>query len=354
MKRAIELAEKGEGWVHPNPKVGAVIVKDDKVIGEGYHEKFGQLHAERNAIASLKESAEGATIYVTLEPCCHHGKTPPCTEAIIENKIARVVIGSRDPNPLVAGKGAEILRKAGIQVEEDFMRQECDSLNPVFFHYITTGLPYVIMKFAMTADGKIATKTGASKWISGEESRKEVHRLRHACMGIMAGIGTVMADDPLLNCRIENGRDPVRIICDSSLRISMDSQIVKTAGKIETIIACAGADKEKAALLEKAGIEVLDIPTEGARPDLKKLMKILGERGIDSVLIEGGGTLNEDALRCGIVNEVRAFIAPKLFGGRAKSPVMGEGVLTPDQAYGLKMEQVKQTGDDLLVIYKVI
>lgn len=354
MKRAIELAEKGEGWVHPNPKVGAVIVKDDKVIGEGYHEKFGQLHAERNAIASLKESAEGATIYVTLEPCCHHGKTPPCTEAIIENKIARVVIGSRDPNPLVAGKGAEILRKAGIQVEEDFMRQECDSLNPVFFHYITTGLPYVIMKFAMTADGKIATKTGASKWISGEESRKEVHRLRHACMGIMAGIGTVMADDPLLNCRIENGRDPVRIICDSSLRISMDSQIVKTAGKIETIIACAGADKEKAALLEKAGIEVLDIPAEGARPDLKKLMKILGERGIDSVLIEGGGTLNEDALRCGIVNEVRAFIAPKLFGGRAKSPVMGEGVLTPDQAYGLKMEQVKQTGDDLLVIYKVI
>lgn len=354
MKRAIELAEKGEGWVHPNPKVGAVIVKDDKVIGEGYHEKFGQLHAERNAIASLKESAEGATIYVTLEPCCHHGKTPPCTEAIIENKIARVVIGSRDPNPLVAGKGAEILRKAGIQVEEDFMRQECDSLNPVFFHYITTGLPYVIMKFAMTADGKIATKTGASKWISGEESRKKVHRLRHACMGIMAGIGTVMADDPLLNCRIENGRDPVRIICDSSLRISMDSQIVKTAGKIETIIACAGADKEKAALLEKAGIEVLDIPAEGARPDLKKLMKILGERGIDSVLIEGGGTLNEDALRCGIVNEVRAFIAPKLFGGRAKSPVMGEGVLTPDQAYGLKMEQVKQTGDDLLVIYKVI
>lgn len=354
MKRAIELAEKGEGWVHPNPKVGAVIVKDDKVIGEGYHEKFGQLHAERNAIASLKESAEGATIYVTLEPCCHHGKTPPCTEAIIENKIARVVIGSRDPNPLVAGKGAEILRKTGIQVEEDFMRQECDSLNPVFFHYITTGLPYVIMKFAMTADGKIATKTGASKWISGEESRKEVHRLRHACMGIMAGIGTVMADDPLLNCRIENGRDPVRIICDSSLRISMDSQIVKTAGKIETIIACAGADKEKAALLEKAGIEVLDIPAEGARPDLKKLMKILGERGIDSVLIEGGGTLNEDALRCGIVNEVRAFIAPKLFGGRAKSPVMGEGVLTPDQAYGLKMEQVKQTGDDLLVIYKVI
>lgn len=354
MKRAIELAEKGEGWVHPNPKVGAVIVKDDKVIGEGYHEKFGQLHAERNAIASLKESAEGATIYVTLEPCCHHGKTPPCTEAIIENKIARVVIGSRDPNPLVAGKGAEILRKAGIQVEEDFMRQECDSLNPVFFHYITTGLPYVIMKFAMTADGKIATKTGASKWISGEESREEVHRLRHACMGIMAGIGTVMADDPLLNCRIENGRDPVRIICDSSLRISMDSQIVKTAGKIETIIACAGADKEKAALLEKAGIEVLDIPAEGARPDLKKLMKILGERGIDSVLIEGGGTLNEDALRCGIVNEVRAFIAPKLFGGRAKSPVMGEGVLTPEQAYGLKMEQVKQTGDDLLVIYKVI
>lgn len=208
MMRAIELAKKGAGWTNPNPMVGAVIVKNGKIIGEGYHEKCGELHAERNAIASLKESAEGATLYVTLEPCCHHGKTPPCTNAILENKIARVVIGSRDPNPKVAGKGAAILCNAGIRVEEDFMREECDKLNPVFFHYITTGTPYVVMKYAMTADGKIATKTGASKWITGEAAREEVHNMRHLYMGIMAGIGTVIADDPLLNVRIEGKKKP--------------------------------------------------------------------------------------------------------------------------------------------------
>ncbi|MBR6444593.1 MAG: bifunctional diaminohydroxyphosphoribosylaminopyrimidine deaminase/5-amino-6-(5-phosphoribosylamino)uracil reductase RibD [Firmicutes bacterium] len=363
MKRAIELAAKGEGWVHPNPMVGAVIVKDGQIIGEGYHRKFGELHAERNAIASLNQPAEGATIYVTLEPCCHHGKTPPCTDAIIENKIARVVIGSRDPNPLVAGQGAKILRDAGITVEEDFMRDECDRLNPVFFHYITTGLPYVIMKYAMTADGKIATKTGASKWISGEESRKEVHRMRHACMGIMAGIGTVKADDPMLNCRLEaedlpageaESRDPVRIICDSNLSISPDTQIVKTAKDIETIIVCANEDVDKAAVLREKGAEVLALPGEDGKPDLKKLMKILGERGIDSLLIEGGGTLNENALKAGIVNEVRAFVAPKLFGGTAKSPVMGEGVETPDEAYRLEMTDIRQTGEDLMIRYRVL
>lgn len=185
MRRAIELAKKGRGWTNPNPMVGAVIVKNGSIIGEGYHEKCGELHAERNAIASLTESAEGATLYVTLEPCCHYGKTPPCTEAILEQKIARVVIGSRDPNPKVSGKGAKILREAGVQVEEDFLREECDALNPVFFHYITTGLPYVVMKYAMTADGKIATKTGASKWISGEEARSLVHEMRHDYMAIM-------------------------------------------------------------------------------------------------------------------------------------------------------------------------
>ena len=225
MMRAIELAKKGKGWTNPNPMVGAVIVKNGKIIGEGYHEKCGQLHAERNAIASLTESAEGATIYVTLEPCCHYGKTPPCTEAILEQKIARVVIGSRDPNPKVAGKGAEILRRAGLQVQEDFMREECDELNPVFFHYITNKTPYVVMKYAMTADGKIATKTGASKWITGEEARNEVQRMRHKYMGIMAGIGTVLADNPLLNTRIEGKKSPVRIICDSKLRMPLDSQI---------------------------------------------------------------------------------------------------------------------------------
>ena len=229
MLRAIQLAKKGEGWTNPNPMVGAVIVKDGKIIGEGYHKKYGELHAERNAIASLTESAEGAVIYVTLEPCCHHGKTPPCTEAIIEQKIRKVVIGSRDPNPKVAGKGVQMLREAGVTVVEDFMREECDQLNPVFFHYITMKTPYVVMKYAMTLDGKIATKTGASKWITGESARKEVQHMRHQYMGIMAGIGTVLADDPMLNVRVEGWKSPVRIVCDSKLRIPPGSQIVKSA-----------------------------------------------------------------------------------------------------------------------------
>ena len=219
MERAIELAKYGRGWTNPNPMVGAVIVKDGRTIGEGFHERYGGLHAERNAFASCSESAAGATLYVTLEPCCHYGKTPPCTEAILEQGIRRVVIGSRDPNPQVAGKGAETLRAAGIQVEEDFMREECDRLNPVFFHYIVTKMPYVVMKYAMTADGKIATRTGASKWITGEKARMTVQEMRHACMGIMAGVGTVFADDPLLTVRLEGKKSPVRIICDSKLRL---------------------------------------------------------------------------------------------------------------------------------------
>ena len=239
MLRAIALARRGEGWVNPNPMVGAVIVRDGRVIAEGWHHKYGELHAERDALRALTEPAEGATIYVTLEPCCHYGKQPPCTLAIIEHGISRVVIGSRDPNPLVAGKGVRMLREHGITVVEDFMREECDALNPVFFHYITTGRPYVKMKYAMTADGKIATKTGASKWITSEEARSLVHDWRNACRGIMAGIGTVLADDPLLNCRKPGGRDPVRVICDSRLRIPEDAQIVRTAKQYETIVACA-------------------------------------------------------------------------------------------------------------------
>ena len=226
MRRAIELAKRATGFTNPNPLVGVVIVKEDRIIGEGYHEKCGQLHAERNAFASLKESAEGATLYVTLEPCCHYGKTPPCTEAIVENKIARVVIGSRDPNPLVAGKGVRFLREHGIEVIEDYLREECDRINPVFFHYITTKMPYVVLKYAMTADGKTATVTGDSKWITNDASRMKVQHMRHRYMGIMAGIGTVLADDPMLNVRVERLKSPIRIICDSNLRIPLDSQIV--------------------------------------------------------------------------------------------------------------------------------
>lgn len=355
MSRAIELAKRGYGWTNPNPVVGAVIVKEGRIIGEGYHARYGGLHAERNAIASLTEPAGGATLYVTLEPCCHYGKTPPCTEAILEQRIGRVVIGSRDPNPKVAGKGAKILRESGVTVEEDFMREECDRLNPVFFHYITTGTPYVVMKYAMTADGKIATRTGASKWITGEAARARVHELRHRYMGIMAGIGTVLADDPMLNVRAEGLKSPVRIICDSRLRIPLDSQICKSAGEYRTMVACGGTvPGEKIRELERLGIEVVSVPDEQERVDLKKLMQVLGASGMDSILLEGGGELNDSALRAGIVREVQAFVAPKLFGGRdAKSPVEGVGVAFPADGTRLRLDGVEQIGEDLLLRYRV-
>ncbi len=356
MLQAIQLAKQGEGWTNPNPMVGAVIVKNGRIIGKGYHKKCGELHAERNAIASLTESAEGATIYVTLEPCCHYGKTPPCTEAIIEQKIKRVVIGSRDPNPKVSGKGIKMLQEAGIEVIEDFMREECDRLNPVFFHYITTKTPYVVMKYAMTLDGKIATKTGASKWITGEAARAEVQHMRHRYMGIMAGIGTVLADDPMLNVRVEGWKSPIRILCDSGLRIPLDGQIVKSAGKYRTIVAYADSEitEAKRKRLHEMGVETICCPDENNQVDLKKLMKYLGEEGIDSILLEGGGTLNDSALRAGIVQEVQAFIAPKLFGGmNSKTPVEGIGVRFPSEAVKLKCTDICQIGEDIRITCQV-
>lgn len=355
MRRAIELAKQGLGWTSPNPMVGAVIVKDGRVIGEGYHARCGQLHAERNALGNCTVDPAGATMYVTLEPCCHTGRTPPCTEAILERGIAHVVVGSRDPNPEVAGGGVAVLREQGVKVTEDFLREECDALNPVFFHYITTKTPYVAMKYAMTADGKIATRTGASKWITGEAARQHVHALRHRYTGIMAGIGTVLADDPLLNCRMEGGRQPVRIICDSRLQLPPDSQICRTAGQYRTIVACAGGNREKIAALERLSITVLDVPGPDGRVDPVRLMAELGAREIDSILLEGGGTLNEAMLQAGLVNKVYAYIAPKLFGGReAKTPVEGQGFETPDTCVLLRPPQMTILGSDLLLEYEVI
>ncbi len=289
MRRAMELAKRGRGWTNPNPVVGAVIMKDGRIIGEGYHARFGGLHAERNAIASLRESARGAAMYVTLEPCCHYGKTPPCTEAILEQGIGRVVIGSRDPNPKVAGKGAALLREAGVEVEEDFLRKECDQLNPVFFHYITKGTPYVVMKYAMTMDGKIAAYTGASKWITGREAREHVQLQRHQYTGIMVGVGTVLADDPLLTCRASDreglGRkNPIRIICDTNLRTPLTAQVVLTAGQAPVIVATCCTDRERCRLYEEKGCRILPINEREGKIDLRQLMEKLGREQIDSIL----------------------------------------------------------------------
>lgn len=356
MRIAIEEAKKGEGFTSPNPLVGAVLVKDDRIVGKDYHHKCGEFHAERNAILNCREDLHGAAIYVTLEPCCHYGKTPPCTQIIIESGITEVYIGSYDPNPKVNGGGIKQLRDAGIKVVTEVLKEECDALNPVFFHYIKTKEPYVVLKYAMTADGKIATRTGASKWITGEAARTRVQHSRKIYSGIMVGIGTVLADDPMLTCRLENAKNPTRIICDSRLRIPLESNIVQTAKEVPTIIACglAVAEQQKKKALEEAGCEVLELPVNEVGIDLKALMGMLGEKGIDSILLEGGSSLNFSALQAGIVTKVESYIAPKLFGGmEAKTPVGGLGVDVPNQAFMLREPKITQIEEDILIEWEV-
>lgn len=350
MRLALELAERGRGWTAPNPMVGAVLVKDGRIIGRGWHAKYGGLHAERSALKDCTQSPAGATMYVTLEPCCHHGRQPPCTEAILEAGISRVVVGSDDPNPLVAGKGIAMLRERGVTVETGVLKEACDGLNQVFFHFIRTRRPYVVMKYAMTMDGKIATRTGQSQWITGEAARRRVHQDRHQYTAIMVGVGTVLADNPLLTCRMEGGKNPIRVICDTRLRTPLDSQLVRTAGEIPTILATACTDEARKAPYESAGCRVLVLPKRDGRVDLTALMERLGGESIDSVLLEGGGTLNWAALESGLVQKVQTYIAPKLFGGaQAKSPVAGLGVDTPAQAIRLKNSAVIPVGEDFLI-----
>ena len=359
MRAAIKQAQKAYA-INETP-IGCVIVYEGKIIGRGYNrrntDKDPLAHAEIKAIKKASKKMgdwrlEQCTMYVTLEPCCHQGKTPPCTDIILERGIGKVYVGSMDPNPKVAGKGVQILRDHGIYVETGILDAECRKLNEVFYHYIATKTPFVVMKYAMTLDGKIATKTGASKWITGEAARKEVQHMRHQYMGIMAGIGTVLADDPMLNVRVEGWKSPVRIVCDSKLRIPPDSQIVKSAEKYRTIVAYADQKntEEKIKILHTMGVETIYCPDEKDQIDLKKLMTDLGNRGIDSILLEGGGTLNDSALRAGIVKEVQAFVAPKLFGGVAgKTPVEGIGVEFPSEAVELKYIDICQIGEDIRI-----
>lgn len=354
MKMALRLAKKGIGFVNPNPLVGAVIVKEGRVIGTGYHAKCGEAHAERNALANCRESARGADLYVTLEPCSHYGRTPPCTQAIIQAGIERVFIGSGDPNPLVAGRGTAQLMEAGIQVETGVCREECDKINEIFFHYITKKRPFVIMKYAMTADGKIASASGDSKWISSEKSRIHVHQTRKRVAAIMAGVETVLKDDPMFNCRVSHPSHPVRIICDSHLRIPLDSTIVKTAEQIPACVAYVNGDKQKECALADRGVRLIRTKENQGRVDLLELMDVLGKEQIDSVLLEGGSTLNFSALRQGIVSKLQVYLAPKLLGGhKAKSPIGGEGILSMGQAFALSAPAIKRIGSDLLLEYTV-
>lgn len=350
MDLAIVLAKKGGGNVNPNPQVGALIVKEGRIIGQGYHEKYGEAHAEINAFKGCNESPEGATLYVTLEPCAHQGKQPPCFEAIIKNRIKRVVIGHLDPNPLVSGKGIKAMREAGIEVSINVLEKECEELNKIFFYYVSQGLPYVMMKYAMTLDGKIATSAGQSKWITGEIARQKVHQDRSRFMAIMIGVETLILDDPQLSVRLENGKNPIRIICDTHLRSPLASKIVSTATGIPTIIATAESDPEKQAPFLKAGCEIILVSYLEGRLNLKELTTKLGEKGIDSIILEGGGTLNASALKAGIVQKVQTYIAPKIFGGKeAPSPVEGHGIEQPNQAYLLERPQITYLGEDILL-----
>lgn len=373
MRRAIELAKKGGGFVHPNPLVGCVVVKDGHIIAEGYHEKYGGFHAERNTLTYCKTETNDALLYVTLEPCCHYGKTPPCTEIIIEKGIKKVFVGILDPNPLVAGKGVKMLQDAGIEVEVGICEDEIRELNKVFLKYIITKRPYVIMKTAMTLDGKIAAHTGDSKWVTNEESRKMVHQLRGEMAGVVVGIGTVLADDPMLTCRLEgNHHQPIRIVVDSNLRIPIDSQLVKTANEYRTIVATTviSSDRRESRNLKQldeisplrsatvemtnAGVELLHCASNNGHVDINDLMTQLGAQGIDSLLLEGGGTLDAAFLEAGCVDEVWAFIAPKIIGGSdAKTPVAGKGIDRMCDAINLQNIDIQNINGDILIKGKI-
>ncbi|MGM0395851.1 MAG: bifunctional diaminohydroxyphosphoribosylaminopyrimidine deaminase/5-amino-6-(5-phosphoribosylamino)uracil reductase RibD [Bacillota bacterium] len=353
MEYALELAERGSGFTNPNPLVGAVIVKDERIIGEGYHKHYGGPHAEVNAFQNAKENVEGATMYVTLEPCSHYGKTPPCVDAIIKRGIKKVVIGMVDPNPLVSGRGVKTLKDSGIEVETGLLEDRCRVQNEVFTKYITTKIPFCIFKSAMTLDGKIATYTGDSRWVSGEESREYVHRIRQRVSGILVGLGTVLADDPMLTTRLEGmeTKDPLRIIVDTKAKIPIDSNIVRTAGEVRTLIVTTElAPKEKLEKLTAEGLEIMKSPIKEGRVDIPFAIKRLGGMGIDSILVEGGGTIGYSFLEDGLLDKVMFFIAPKLIGGEeSKTPLGGKGISLMKDAINIERMDTRIIGKDILV-----
>jgi len=354
MWMALDLARQGWGKTSPNPMVGAVLVKGGEVVGTGFHQKAGDRHAEIIALQEAGEKARAATLYTNLEPCCHYGRTPPCTEAIIQAGVRKVVIATIDPNPLVSGQGVRKLQEAGIKVKVGVLEDKAKRLNEVFFKYITTKKPFVVVKVAMTLDGKIATSSGQSRWISGEKSRKFAHRLRSMSDGIMVGINTVLQDDPLLTVRLEGerGPDPVRVVVDSKGRLPLGSRIVKTASEKKTILATTElAAPHKLEALRSSGVEVLTLPSKEGRVDLQELMLALGAKEISILLVEGGGTLNYALLNENIIDKIYFFIAPFLLGGEsAPTPLEGAGAGKLEESWMVESMEMKQLDSDLLII----
>jgi diaminohydroxyphosphoribosylaminopyrimidine deaminase/5-amino-6-(5-phosphoribosylamino)uracil reductase len=350
MRQALRLARGGLGKVSPNPLVGAVIVKGGRVIARGYHHTFGGDHAEVVALKNAREGVSGATLYVTLEPCRHWGKTPPCTDAIIKSKIARVVVGMLDTFPEMRGKSIELLNRQGIETVVGVLEKECRALNEVYLKYTTSGLPYVTVKWAQTLDGKIATAAGGSRWISSPASLKLAHKLRATHDAILVGVNTVVKDDPELTTRLVKGRNPVRVILDSHLRIPIDSKVLANQAAAKTLVAATpAAPREKLAALKKMGIEVLTIPPDfSSRVDLKALLKTLAQRQISSVLVEGGAATITSFLRLGLANKIIAIIAPKLMG--AGTAAVGElNIMDVSRALKLTFQRVYRSGEDIVV-----
>lgn len=326
MRQALKLAKQAWGLTSPNPMVGALIVKDGQIISQGWHKKAGQAHAERMAIDCCQQSTKGATLYVTLEPCCHQGRQPPCTRAIIEAGIKRVVIGSIDPNPLVHNKGIAQLEAAGIEVVSGVAKEECDALNDVFSHYIQTGLPFVVIKYAMSLDGKIATRKGQSKWITNQAARENVAYWRQRYRAIMVGVQTVIMDNPRLTCRLANACQPIRIICDTHLRTPLTSYVVQTAKQVDTLIATCCQDKQKQRAYLEAGCKLILCPSHQDRVDLTFLFHHLAKLEIDSILVEGGSELHWSILEAQLAQKSLIYLGDGLIGGKqAKSPIGGLG-----------------------------
>lgn len=353
MQRALQLAARALGRTSPNPVVGAVIVKDGKIIGEGYHRKAGTPHAEIHALNQAGVQASGATVYVSLEPCSHYGRTPPCADALIRAGVKRVVMATLDPNPQVAGRGRQKLLDAGIEVNTGILEKEARQLNEAFFKYIQCGVPLVALKTAMTLDGKIAAPSGDSKWITGEDARNHVHQLRNTYDAILVGIGTVLQDDPLLNTRLdsEDIHHPIRIIIDSQLDLPLESRIVKSSNELRSLIFCSiQADVYREKNLHDAGCEIIRLPDQCGLVPLDKVLDHLGQLGICSVLVEGGGEINASLLEKRLIDKVYCFIAPKIIGGRnAPTPVGGTGLNLMREAWELQSLEIIRFQRDILI-----
>lgn len=353
MRTALDLAARGAGYVSPNPMVGAVVVKDGRVVGRGYHQAVGGPHAEVNAIDDAGDKARGATIFVTLEPCNHHGRTPPCTRKILDAGIRRAVVAVKDPNPHVAGNGNAFLQSHGVDVTCGVCEAEAVELNESFIKFIRTRHPFVVLKMAATLDGRIATRTGDARWVTGPRARAFVHRLRHEMDAIMVGAGTVSADDPELTTRLEKGRgvDPVRIVLDTHLNVSPEIRMLNLSSTSETLIVCGpDAPAQKKTRLKDKGADILEVPLKGGHIDLKMLMERLGARGITSLLVEGGARVAGSALKAGVVDKVHYFYAPKILGGGDGIPMCaGQGPEKMKDCMPLRDTRVRRVGDDILV-----